>query len=128
MSSDIEQLNVQDKVAAVFESFGEARNNVDSSSVASTIQERIAKALEGDLGDEKAHDVAFHLSDWNGDAAFLVALHLKPEMFSDQDIRDGVQGLLCHTPHHLMAAAKLACYELRDVFGVGIRVKPPHHD
>src|SRR5438128_1920007 len=39
-------------------------------------QEIIAAALADELGLERAADVAFHLSDWAEDAAFLVALHL----------------------------------------------------
>jgi hypothetical protein len=45
-----------------------------------------------------------HLSDWNYDAAFIVALHLFPERFTDEDIEAGVGMFLCHAPNHIRAA------------------------
>jgi len=53
-------------------------------------QNVIAAALTDELGPERAADVAFHLSDWGEDAAFLVAVHLFPERFTVEEIRDGV--------------------------------------
>src|SRR5262245_4117000 len=85
-------------------------------------QNVIAAALAEELGPERAADVAFHLSDWGEDAAFLVAVHLFPERFTVDEIRDGVMALLIHAPNHVAAAAHLAGWPLRDVFEVGLRL------
>jgi hypothetical protein len=85
-------------------------------------QNVIAAALTDELGPERAADVAFHLSDWGEDAAFLVAVHLFPERFTVEEIRDGVTALLIHAPNHLAAAAHLAGWPLRDVFTVGLKL------
>ncbi|HTH45949.1 MAG TPA: hypothetical protein VMB21_00425 [Candidatus Limnocylindria bacterium] len=65
-----------------------------------------------------AKDVAFHLSHWNADAAFLVALHLFPERFTPEEIRSGVIGFLIHAPNHVAAAAKLGGSPTEDIFEV----------
>jgi hypothetical protein len=83
-------------------------------------QNVIAAALTDDLGPERAADVAFHLSDWGEDAAFLVAVHLFPERFTVEEIRDGVMALLIHAPNHIAAGAHLAGWPLRDLFEVGL--------
>ena len=82
----------------------------------------ISAALAEELGVERAADVGFHLSDWGEDAAFLVALHLFPEQFTVEEIRDGVTALLIHAPNHIAAAAHLAGWPLRDVFEVGLKL------
>jgi hypothetical protein len=69
-----------------------------------------------------AADIAFHLSDWAEDAAFLIALHLFPERFTVKEIHEGVVALLIHAPNHIAAAAHLAGWPLRDVFGVGLKL------
>ncbi len=85
-------------------------------------QNVIAAALTDELGPERAADVAFHLSDWGEDAAFLVTVHLFPERFTVEEIRDGVMALLIHAPNHLAAAAHLAGWPLRDLFNVGLKL------
>jgi hypothetical protein len=82
----------------------------------------IAAALADDFGPERAADIGFHLSDWGEDAAFLVALHLFPERFTVEEIRDGVTALLIHAPNHIAAAAHLAGWPLHDVFRVGLKL------
>jgi hypothetical protein len=52
--------------------------------------------------------IALNVADWNSDAAFIVALSLFPERFSDAEIRDGVHRLLIHVPDHVIEAAQLA--------------------
>ena len=66
--------------------------------------DRIARAHAGDLGLAQATKLGMHMSDWVGDAAFVVALHLFPDQFSDEEIRDGVGLFLCHAPNHIRAA------------------------
>ena len=63
--------------------------------------------------------IAFHLSDWGNDAAFIVALHLFPEKFSQEEIEKGIYQFLPHVPDHLAAAAKLFGTPVTDVFDVG---------
>ncbi len=67
---------------------------------------------------EQAYDIGFHLTDWNSDAAFLVALILFPERFDAEEIAEGVEGFLIHAPNHVAAAAKLFGYPIEDIFGV----------
>ena len=64
-------------------------------------------------------DLAFHLSDWRADAAFLLALHLAPERFSREEVNEGVTQFLIHAPNHVAAAAKLGGWPIEDVFGIG---------
>jgi hypothetical protein len=85
-------------------------------------QSVIAAALTDELGLERAADVAFHLSDWGEDAAFLVGVHLFPERFTVEEIRDGVIALLIHAPNHIAAGAQLAGWPLRDLFNVGLKL------
>jgi hypothetical protein len=56
---------------------------------------------------EIAREIAFHLSDWDIDAAFIVCLHLYPERFSADEIRAGIGQFLCHAPNHIRAACGL---------------------
>jgi hypothetical protein len=46
--------------------------------------------------------------DWNGEAAFIVALLLYPERFSSDEIEAGITGFLIHAPNHIPAALKIA--------------------
>ncbi|MGH2548563.1 MAG: hypothetical protein ACRDHN_04190 [Thermomicrobiales bacterium] len=63
-------------------------------------------------------DIAFHLTDWAADAAFLVALHLFPERFTAEEIADGIESFLIHAPNHVAAAAVLSGWPPKDIFGV----------
>lgn len=110
----------RDKVDAIFESAGDRRRMISSTKSATEIIERIAEVLTPELGEETAHEVAFHLSDWSADAAFLVALHLHPEMFDDEETLEGLISAIVHVPNHMAAAAQLAGHPIRDVFLVGL--------
>lgn len=92
------------------------------------LHEGVPAAVEHALRDrygEKAHDIAFHLSDWREDAAFLVALALAPEQFTQEDISEGVIACMIHIPNHVAAAATLGDCDMRDIFNVGASIKPP---
>jgi hypothetical protein len=107
------------KVRTIFaELVGDRASNLGRNGAQGTI----SAALADDLAVERAADVGFHLSDWGEDAAFLVALHLFPERFTSEEIRDGVTALLIHAPNHIAAAAHLAGWPLRDVFNVGLKL------
>jgi hypothetical protein len=94
-------------VAAIFaELVGERAKRLDGSVIA----EPAMSALEGALVeqyDEKAHDIAFHMADWNSDAAFMVAVHLFPDRFTPEEIAAGVGLFLVHAPNHIRAACGL---------------------
>jgi hypothetical protein len=72
-----------------------------------------------ELPAQSVYDLAFHLSDWREDAAFLLAMHLAPERFSSDEVKDGVTQFLVHAPNHVAAAAKLGGWPVEDVFGIG---------
>ncbi len=92
---------------------------LDGSRFNSETAEAIRNAIAGEFGDEKASDIAFHMTDWNRDAAMVLALLLFPERFTRREIREAVQQFLIHAPDHVAAAAKLAGYPIADTFEVG---------
>jgi hypothetical protein len=79
-------------------------------------RDAIKRALSDELDAETASRLAFHLVDWNGDAAFLVALLLFPGRFTSEEIREGVASFLMHAPNHVAAAAKLGGWSVGDSF------------
>jgi len=107
----------------VFASAGDRRINLHPTHHARDVIETIENAIREEYGD-KAHDIAFHLSDWSSDAAFLVALHLYPEKFTVEEIREGVEAIIIHAPNHLAAAGALGGYPVEDIFELGFRVPP----
>lgn len=111
--------SVSTKVQAIFEELVGARASVLHESTSTTkARDRLAKALRKECDFEKAtaDELAFHMLDWNSDAAFVVAMLLFPERFKDAELTDGTFGLLVHAPNHLLAAARLADIEAEDVF------------
>lgn len=112
--------SVRQKVKAIFtELSGERVQRLNGGTAESPAQSPIVAALRDDLSEEVARDVAFHLTDWNSDAAFLVALLLFPERFAKEEVYAGIQNFLVHAPNHVAAAAKLAGWPIKDVFKVG---------
>ena len=115
--------DVREKVASLFAELADTRAiRLDASRFAHDANGAIASALSAEFGAEQAVDIAFHLSDWGADAAFIVAVHLFPERFTANEIREGVQAFLIHAPNHVAAAAHLANWPIRDVFGVGLKL------
>lgn len=111
------------KTQAIFEELVKGRGErFDPSRNAGEIESAISSALAEDVDHVRAADIAFHLSDWIADGAFLVALQLFPERFTAEEIRGGVQGYLIHAPNHIAAAAHLAGWPIRDVFKVGLKL------
>ena len=113
------------KVLRIFSGkVGDRAPKLEGSYFPKDIQNKIARSLMAlDIKKEKAENIAFHLVDWNADAAFITALILYPEKFTLDDISDGVVTLLVHAPNHLAAAAKLYGTPVTDVFQVGVTVK-----
>lgn len=111
---------VSDKVEAIFrELAGDRAAMLIGTRLPASITSTITVALAAEAGDDEifhADQIAFHLTDWNSEAAFLVALQLFPERFTPEEIREGVEAFLIHAPHHVIAAARLAGHPTDDIF------------
>src|SRR5271168_5185623 len=110
-----------DKVIAIFrEMVGERASKLEGSHYPAEINSRITVALvDGDLEDKdllKKDSLGFHLVDWQRNAAFIVALALFPERFTNEEIRDEVASLLLHAPAHILEAARLGGYPAENIF------------
>jgi len=100
--------SVDEKVKAIFtELVGDRASRLDGSKIAQPAMMIIGQALADDYEPVMAHDIAFHMADWNSDAAFIVAVHLFPERFTPEEIRDGILGFLVHAPNHIREACRL---------------------
>jgi len=109
------------KVEAIFrELAGDRAATLDATRLPESITSTITAALIAkDAGEAEilhADQIAFNLTDWSAEAAFLVALHLFPERFTPEEIRDGIEAFLIHAPHHVIAAARLAGHPTDDIF------------
>lgn len=87
------------------------------------VVKRIESALATEFSPERAHDIAFHVSDWVAEAACLVALHVAPDRFTDQEVQDVCERLAIHANHHLMVATALQGEPLQDVFELGLKIE-----
>ena len=115
--------DVDKKVRSIFERLvGERAGVLNGERYPREINDRITSAiLAGELGSNtndpvKLDQIGFHLVDWNADAAFIVAMLLYPEEFTDDEIRDGVEGFLVHAPAHCIEAARLGGYSTENPF------------
>jgi hypothetical protein len=120
MSEDAHD-SVRKKVQAIFtELAGDRARMLEGSTFPAGITSTITLALAGPDPTQDhilhADQVAFHLTDWNADAAFIVALHLFPERFTSEEIEAAVDMFLIHVPAHVMAAARLGGHEAKDIF------------
>ena len=98
------------------EKFPERVNRLNPERMAGETMAAIRSALSAEFGSEKADNIAFHMSDWNGDAAFILALHLFPERFTKDEIDEGIRSFLIHAPNHIAAAAKLFGLSVHEIF------------
>ena len=109
--------SVRDKVQTIFKELaGDRAKQLDGSVWACSVNTIIGDALAADYDSKVAHEIAFHLVDWNSDAAFLIAVLLFPERFTQEEIQAGVTGFLIHAPHHIVAAARLGGHPSDDIF------------
>ena len=104
--------SVADKVQQIFlEIVGSKAEVLRGDRFPAAICSVVGQALcDGDFSEAsvlKNDEIALNIVDWNSDAAFLVAVHLFPERFSSEEIRDGVNALMIHVPDHLRDAARL---------------------
>ena len=105
-------MNPDIKVDAIFrELVGPLADRLSGSHYLADLSSRIATVLaKGETKTEeiiKAKEIGFHLVDWQANAAFIVALALFPERFTDEEIDEGVTDFLIHAPSHVVRAAKL---------------------
>lgn len=99
---------VLQKVADIFtELVGQRAGRLDGSVISAAALDAAAAALVGQHGIEKAADIAYHMTDWNSDAAFIVALHLFPERFTSEEIDAGFAMFFAHAPNHIREACRL---------------------
>jgi hypothetical protein len=99
---------VQQKVIYIFtEMAGERADRLDGSVISLAALDAATAALVEQHGIEKGADIAFHMTDWNSDAAFIVALHLFPERFTPEEIDAGFGMFLVHVPNHIREACRL---------------------
>jgi hypothetical protein len=72
----------------------------------------IEVALAKSHGERDARKIAFHLSQWLEEAAFLVALSLDPKKFSKAEVEAGVSSVLTNVLDDMWDAALVAGYPL----------------
>lgn len=117
-------MTTNEKVISIFrELIGERAERLKGSAVLGDSIDRVADALcDGRVDDAsvlQSHEIAFHLMDWQNEAAFLTAVALFPERFTDEEIQYGVQGFLIHAPAHVLEAARQGGYEAKNIFVEG---------
>jgi len=101
---------VREKVAALFSEIAPDRAfRLCAGLCDQAFTEAVQPALttQNELPPPLAYDVAFHLSDWHVQAAFIVALHLFPERFTPAEISEGVSEFFSHAPLHVATGAAL---------------------
>lgn len=111
--------SVRTKVEAIFrELVGDRANALKASVPARAANDILGQALATELEMDplKADEMAFHLVDWNAEAAFLVSAILFPERFTPAELQAGVDACLIHVPSHILAAARIGGYEATDIF------------
>jgi hypothetical protein len=100
--------SVGEKVFAIFrELVGDRARDLDGSMLSICTRDAIATAFAEQYGDDTAAKLGLHMSDWNDDAAFIVALHLFPERFTPREIQAGIGSFLIHAPNHIREACRL---------------------
>jgi hypothetical protein len=100
--------SVREKVSLIFrELAGGRERELDGAVESVQTKKAIAAALARSYDPDTANKVALHMSDWNSDAAFIVALHLSPERFTPEEIEAGIGLFLVHAPNHIREACRL---------------------
>jgi hypothetical protein len=97
-----------EKVRSIFQDLaGDRAKELHGDRLPKRAREIAEKALLEEYGQKKASDIALHMTDWNGDAAFIVALCLFPERFTKEEIDAGIGMFLTHAPNHIREACGL---------------------
>lgn len=112
----------REKALEIFkELVGERAARLSGSHFPADVNSRITAALLGHSDPpfeevQRKDRIGFHVVDWQAEAAFIVALVLFPERFTDEEICDGVENLLIHAPAHILEAARLAGFSTKNIF------------
>ncbi len=110
--------SVREKAVSIFrELAGDRADRLTKSTF--EIRRPLIEALAKGHYAAEARDIAFHMTDWNSDAAFIAAVLLFPERFTSEEIQSGIESFLIHAPNHVAAAAKLHRFPIQDIFDVG---------
>lgn len=109
--------SVTAKVQAIFQEMAGSRAGaLRGDRPARVANDLLGQALAAERGASEADEMAFHMMDWNADAAFVVAFLLFPERFTQEELRAAVDLFLVHVPAHVLAAARIGGYEAKDIF------------
>jgi hypothetical protein len=101
----------QQKVEAIFrDAFGERAARVFTHHNVAPTMEVVCEAFANELPPARAEALGFNMADWGRDAAFVIALHLYPERFTAEEIREATDCLAAHVPYHVSAVADLLDY------------------
>jgi hypothetical protein len=96
------------KVDSIFSDLvGERAVAVRADHLAKDVILRIKRIYAQQYDPDRASALGLHMSDWSADAAFVVALHLFPERFTDEEIEAGISMFLGHAPNHIRAACQI---------------------
>ncbi|MBX7229078.1 MAG: hypothetical protein K1X48_05700 [Burkholderiaceae bacterium] len=108
--------SVRQKVWEIFSTtFAERADLFKGGVAARTANDILGTALSNKYLDPLlADEIAFHMVDWETDAAFIVAFLLFPERFTEEELQAATEMFLIHVPTHVMAAARLAGYNIKD--------------
>lgn len=106
------EMSAKDKVKTIFKELVGNRNEQLDGRYLGEVRSRVTAALASQEDSESIfsnpEQISFHLIDWHTETAFLVALELYPERFTDEEIQEGVEAFLIHAPSHVVEAARLA--------------------
>ena len=109
--------SLKEKVFKIFvEAFGDRAALFKGGIPARQANDMLSAALAEDHDPLIADEIAFHMVDWETDAAFVVALLMFPERFTNEELQAGIDMFLIHVPAHVMAAARLAGHDPEDIF------------
>ena len=109
--------SVREKVRQIFaEAFGSRADIFSGGVPARRANNALSLALAEDFDPAVADEIAFHMVDWETDAAFVVASLLFPERFTKEELQAGIDMFLIHVPAHVMAAARLSGNPAEDNF------------
>lgn len=96
---------IRRRVAEVFSAIPQDRvERLSPTKGAVEAMDAIAAAFGEVCDGQIARTIAFNVGDWQGSAAFLVAIHLCPERFTPREIREGVETFLLEAESIAQAA------------------------
>ncbi|MEZ0385798.1 MAG: hypothetical protein ACAI34_01930 [Verrucomicrobium sp.] len=106
-----------DKTAQIFQELcpNHYKNLLDplrpkSTEIGQELAERVSRVFAERFGQEKAREFAIHVTGFPSDTAFLVALFLFPERFTDDEVAAGIRCFGIEASHHAVAIAKMLNY------------------